>query len=138
MISIRNLHSSVFIIVSASLQTNWRYLYQSKQKRQRTNALMFQLKKGQPGATPYSKVISWVKLSFVTHFKPLISAYLTTVGQNAVKYTLKQCWIENTQQLWECAQIKCFSQVYQYCTLLWMCHSSYNITLHLIIISVLL
>lgn len=50
--------------------------------------LFIQLGKRQPGVALYSKVIFWVKLSCVTHFKPLISAYLTTVGQNALKYTL--------------------------------------------------
>lgn len=54
-----------------------RYFYQFKQYRHRINASLLQLRKGE-GAAPYSKVIFWVKLSCVTHFKPLISAYWTT------------------------------------------------------------
>lgn len=96
-ISTRNLHSSVFIIVIPSLQTLTGGIYTVETEQMLLQ--IFQLKKGQPGATPYSKVISWVKLSCVTQFKPLISAYLTTVGQNALKYTLKQRWLENTHQL---------------------------------------
>lgn len=39
-----------------------------------------------------SKVISRVRLSCVTHFKPLISADLATIGHNTLRYTLvPQC-----------------------------------------------
>lgn len=64
-----------------------RYFYQFKQYRHRINASLFQLRKGE-GAAPYSKVIFRVRLSCVIYFKSLISAYLTTVGQNTLIYTL--------------------------------------------------
>jgi len=63
-VSTRNLHSSIFIFVSPSLQTLTGGIYTSQKSRETKEMLpIFQLKKGQPGATLYSKVISWVKLS---------------------------------------------------------------------------
>lgn len=126
------IHQYLFILLSPCLtNSKRRYFYQFKQYRHRINASLFQLRKG-AGAAPYSNVIFWVKLSCVTHFKPLISAYWTTVGQTTLSnilWTTALAWEHTLRVQWSDAV---FFSGFQQRTSAWMCHlqsKHYNMVL---------